>query len=383
MNGMAPHDTSPQPDQAGSAPVAQPGGIPPSSSADFALPIMQLCRVSQGPFEKIKPDVENPAFVAPWAGGRWECSWGPAQDLSQANLAYVADYRVPGEAAPAATVVVLRGTDMTGDIWGDLKEAFEDLLVVRQLPPTWPYDPGAKVARGTLDALRAIEALRADSIGLLDFLAGRLRTPAGRPGLLIVAGHSLGGCLATVAAPWLKSSLKSQGIDARILPVTFAAPSAGNAAFAAAFATEFPDCIQYYNGLDVVPRGWAELAAVKTIYEQSGAPAPGAVRIMIDIYTAAMKEAGSAYVQPTTPRTALAGTYQQGLDWYQQIGHQHHGETYLALLGDPVTSIPPLRVRPRNQGHHWVEDEIGVVRGWFSRLLAALGLGSWLRSRGA
>jgi triacylglycerol lipase len=379
MNGPSAQHGPQAPDRSGS-PEAD-FAIPAPSSIAFALSCMQLCRVSQGPFDRIKPDIEDPAFVAPWGDGRWVCSWGPAEDPVQANLALVADYVTPGDAAPAATVVVLRGTDMTGDVWGDLKEAFEDLLVVRQASPPWASDPGARVARGTLDALLAIEALRADGVGLLDFLAARLSKPAGVPGRLIVSGHSLGGCLATVAAPWLKSSLAMRGIEARILPITFAAPSAGNAAFAAAFAAEFPDCVQYFNGLDVVPRGWAELAATKTIYAESGSPAPGAVSIMIDIFTDAMRAAGSAYVQPPTPRTALTGIYQDGLDWYQQVGHQHHGETYLALLGDPAASIPPMRVRPRNR-HQW-KDEIVVVRSWFRRLLDAIGLGSWLRSRGA
>lgn len=363
---------------------SQPAGaaaIPPASSTAFALPCMQLCRVSQGPFDRIAPDIADPGFVAPWGDGRWVCSWGPAQDPLQANLALIADYLVPGSSAPAATMVIVRGTDMTNDVWGDLKEAFEDLLVVRQVSPSWSSDPAVRVARGTMDALRAIEALRADGVGLLDFLAARLGTPNGRPGLLAVSGHSLGGCLATVVAPWLKSSLAARGIEAAILPITFAAPSAGNSAFAAGFAAEFPDCIQYYNRLDVVPMGWAELAATKTIYAQSGSPAPPAVCIMTDIFTDAMRVAGSAYVQPPTPRTPLAGTYQDGLDWYQQVGHQHHGETYLALLGDPAASIPPLRTRPRNS--HQRIDEAAPARGWFRRLLDAIGLGSWLRSRGA
>lgn len=375
----APHSAR-MPDSSGAPATAADAGIPDPSSAAFALSCMQLCRVTQGPFDKIASDIADPGFVAPWGDGRWACVWGPAQDPFQANLALVADYRTSASGAPAATVIVLRGTDMTDDIWGDLKEAFEDMLVVRQAPPPWASGPGARVARGTLDALRAIEELRADGIGLLDFLAGRMSGPAGLPGRLIVAGHSLGGCLATVVAPWLKSSLADRGIEAPILPVTFAAPSAGNAAYAAAFAAEFPACVQYYNSLDVVPRGWAELTAVKTIYSGSGSPAPGAVAIMTDIFTAAMKAAGSVYVQPT-PRIPLAGTVQEGLDWYQQVGHQHHGETYLALLGDPAASIPPLRVKPRNR-HRW-EKEVVVARGWFRRLLEALGLGSWLRSRGA
>ncbi|MGH1560280.1 hypothetical protein ACRAWD_26875 [Caulobacter segnis] len=46
----------------------------------------------------------------------------------------MAGYRLPGQTAPEKLVLIVRGTDVTHDAWGDIKEAFEDLQVLKQKP---------------------------------------------------------------------------------------------------------------------------------------------------------------------------------------------------------------------------------------------------------
>ncbi|USQ94564.1 lipase family protein [Caulobacter sp. RL271] len=315
----------------------------------FILRYMQLCRVSQGPLDRIAPELVDPRFVGVGEGGVWRVEWGPAWDKLQANLALVAGYRLPGQSAPEKLVLVVRGTDVTHDAWGDIKEAFEDLLVLKQKP--LPWDPGspARVAGGALLGLRVLDDLSSGGVGLRAFLRQRLADPAARPKELVITGHSLGGCLATVVAVWLADDFARTGVDTPIRLVTFAAPTAGNAAFANRVAQRFPDSQQYYNTLDVVPNGWSNLVAVKTLYRPHGQQTPTGASLIIDLFAGALGAAGMAYAQPPANRLALAGTHQAGLGWYQQVGAQHHAQAYLRLLGDTSAVIPPLRIRGRHE----------------------------------
>src|SRR5581483_2631925 len=84
---------------------------------------------------------------------------------------------------------------------------------------------------------------------------------------LMVTGHSLGGGLAPVLAAWLAWRF---GDASRLKVYTFAAPSPGNAAFAAYFNRLFRDptgktstAYRIYNTLDLVPNAWATLPTIK------------------------------------------------------------------------------------------------------------------------
>ena len=315
----------------------------------FILRYMQLCRTSQGPFDQIAPELAEPRFVEAGKGGAWRCEWGPALDHTQANLALVAGYHLADQAAPEKLVLVVRGTDVTHDAWGDLKEAFEDLLVLQQKPLPWAPTSPARVAGGTLLGLRVMDNLSSANVGLRPFLRQRLGDPATRPKELVITGHSLGGCLATVVALWLADDFAHHGINTPIRLVTFAAPTAGNAAFAALVAQRFPDSQQFYNTLDVVPQGWSDLTLVKTIYKPYGLSTPVGAGLVIDLFTDALRNARATYVQPPANRVALPGQHQAGLGWYKQVGAQHHAQAYLRLLGDTSAVIPPLRIRGRHE----------------------------------
>ena len=298
----------------------------------FAVSYLQLCRVSYDVLPSAIPgDVANPKTVYPWGDGHWQCTWGPALDPVQANLAYVATYYQGG--SPVAVVVVIRGTDLTDDVWGDLWEAFEDLAVAFQSPLPWLLDPNVAVADGTLDALDTIMGLTWNGQNLLSYLLATLRNPANQNPVLVVTGHSLGGCLASVAAPWLKVSLSASGIQNPIIPVTFAAPTAGNAGFANYFTNQFPYCPRYYNELDVVPMGWENLAGVKTVYQQCGLAIPLPADLAVNLWGDAMNVTGASYAQPATMRAPLQGACFKTSDWYSELGFQHATTTYLSLMG--------------------------------------------------
>ena len=303
------------------------------ASADvFAVSYLQLCRVSYDLLPSAIPaDVANPKTVYPWGDGHWQCTWGPALDPVQANLVYVATYYQAG--LPVALVVVIRGTDLTDDVWGDLWEAFEDLSVAFQTPLPWLVDPNIMIAEGTLGALDTLMGLTSNGQNLLSYLLTTLGNPINQNPVLIVTGHSLGGCMASVAAPWLKVSLNGSGINNPIVPVTFAAPTAGNAGFADYYTKQFPYCPRYYNDLDVVPRGWENLAGVKTVYQQCGLTIPFPADLVVNLWQDAMNVTGASYAQPAAMRAPLPGACFTTSDWYSELGFQHATTTYLALIG--------------------------------------------------
>ena len=328
----------------------------------FSYSFMQLCGISYAAPADIPTLIANPAYVSTWGEGSWMCVWGPALDSDEANLVYVAAHFDGPTALPVAAVVVIRGTHLTGDVWGDLWEAFEDLDVPVQYPMPWaPWSP-AKVAGGTLDALTTIQGLLSGGQSLLGFLTDFLGDPANETPLLVVTGHSLGGCLASVAAPWLRVALTGGGVTAPIVPTTFAAPTAGNAAFADYLGATFQYAPRYYNTLDLVPHAWADLDGVPQLYQDYGLATPLPVDGAVDIMKGLIYEGGASYAQPGGSG-ALAGTFCWEFNWYQEISTQHDHRNYIALMGgEAPTCYKSLRPRNRRYTPEEREAALGEVQ---------------------
>lgn len=312
----------------------------------FATAYIQLCVLSYKTPSDIPGMVANPKLVQPWGDGSWSCTWGPALDESGANLAFVATYTDHATRLPVASVIVTRGTDITSDAWGDLVQAYEDLGVLSQQPLPWLSDSSILVAEGTLYALAAINGLQSGGVGLQEYLASSLGNPANERPVLVLTGHSLGGCITTVAAPWLQWSLAQAGVTVPIVPVTFAAPTAGNAAFANYFQQRFLYAPRYVNNLDLVPLAWDNLEGMKSLYNPCQIDVPWFASLTLDGAILAMDGVGVSYLQPAQS-AVLKGTCVPGVDdWYTEVAYQHHSVTYLSLMtgGD---ATPTLKLRPR------------------------------------
>jgi triacylglycerol lipase len=185
--------------------------------------------------------------------------------------------------------------------------------------------------------------------GLEAFLTA---APEGTP--MLITGHSLGGCLASVLAPcvanWMGSAFS-------LSVYTIAAPSPGNADFAHYYNALFTDqsghstAFRFFNNLDVVPNARASLYTIETYY-------PPLVSCPPDIRNTvgrAEKAVAEKYVQlgelavggvveltgtiitPFGPRRGRLGLnpFENAL-FLWEAAQQHACTTYQALLQTPL-----------------------------------------------
>lgn len=282
------------------------------------------------------PPVTPPVYAT---DSNWALVWGPALSTSSSNQMYVVNNSQTGEYA-----VAIRGTEPSWTI-GGLVQLYEDLDI--DTPVAWPYTSSTsnpQIAQGTNVGLNDLLGMQYTNGGnsqtLLEYLTANASTAT-----LYVTGHSLGGCLASVLALYLADELSG----AMVVPYTFAAPTAGNQAFADLFSN-FSQSYRYYNTLDAIPLAWGNLVGIETLYG-STVPCPSPYQAIIkgvdDLMT---KDLGSDtfYVQPGvgTPLTGTicpvhnTGLFAAEKNFDEEIGDQHDHNLYLSLLGAPTLAPP-------------------------------------------
>jgi hypothetical protein len=273
----------------------------------------------------------------------WQVAWGPALNADRSNLAYAARNSETGQLA-----VSIRGSDFS--FWLNW---IEDLAAITLVP----YDefvPSAsstsQIARGTAIGLRNVLRVQDRTESLETFLTA---APEGTP--ILITGHSLGGCLASALAPCVANWMRSA---ASISTYTIAAPSPGNADFAAHYNTLFTlqsghsTAFRFYNSLDVVPDAWASLNTVETYYPPLVSCPPDIARLISRAETAVAGKycqlgevaMGSAIELSGTLISPL-GAYRGRLEpnafenalFLWEAAQQHACTTYQALLQAPLT----------------------------------------------
>ena len=213
------------------------------------------------------PGLIGPALQAlgETAGGPWTLKWGPATD--EGIMIYVA------QSAGGSWGVAIRGSLSDDDMAGFFANWFEDADAVTQQPWLYPQSvEGARISSGMNDALDEAMGLTdpATDLSLMDFLRSALPAAGAE---LMVTGHSLGGGLTTVVASWLYDQLPKSGrlSGFTITPYTFAAPSAGNAAFAAHYDAIFgANSYRCLNTQDIVPMAYTNPGGIQAEYPPPG-----------------------------------------------------------------------------------------------------------------
>jgi len=304
----------------------------PQTADALTLATLALCTASY------LPDITTiPAAVQTTpplkAGGQWKCIWGPAQDNDESNLALVAGYFPSPNAGPQTICVTVRGTDFDiTDIRGMLEQIWEDVDASDPRPMPWALNNPARIASGTLDGLAIVQALTANGQTLSQFLTRFFSQPANAKVTVLVTGHSLGGCLATIVATWIRVLLPNfRGL---IQPITFAAPTAGNSEFATYYDELFPAARRFQNSLDVIPLAYYDLGGLDSIYADNTLDTPDVIWLGVLGMKAALDITRASYVQPSQGQQTLPGAFllNDSTDWYAQALHQHHLATYFALL---------------------------------------------------
>ncbi|MBU8897437.1 hypothetical protein KRR26_17605 [Corallococcus sp. M34] len=300
------------------------------SPSQSAATLSAIAYLGQYEFNSWRFATMNKA-MAGTLGGSWSIVWGPA--TAGQDLAYVA---YDGDSTYA---VVVRGTLVTR-----VEDLLQDKTIGTQvaLPFSAPSFPNAQISQGAAEVWTNINSMDSSvpgsgAGGLLAFLQGLSGSPT-----VLVTGHSLGGQTASVLAAWFASTLSG----ATVVPITVAAPTAGNAAFASAYDSVFASSAQrLFNTLDVVPMLWtvAGLDTLLTLYSggpQCGPTCSAAVNSALNT----LQKGGVTYVQPSASTSLTGSLYSESgiLAFEDEVLAQHSALYYMSLLGIPTSTIQVL-----------------------------------------
>jgi triacylglycerol lipase len=282
----------------------------------------------------------------------WQQAWVPDHDF-EGHTATVFQMFMPivypfggyGEIPLPVFALAIQGTK---NIW----DALSDFKVTPQVP----FSPisGAAIAKGSQDGLDDILALKRTSQGSVERLKDFLMNFA-HGSTLMVTGHSLGGNVGSVIAPWIAAHVPAFGggggtitaLPSNLPTITFAAPTAGNEAFAS-FLNSQPSYQAYFNSNDVVPHVWAASGPWSAYDIDSLFPAPGpnpAPPSVHDVIQKKMKELADAqisYTQTTGKIFAFPTVTASGKDpWMWELGYQHNYAYCMQFLGAQGNCKPP------------------------------------------
>ncbi|TQF07009.1 lipase [Kitasatospora acidiphila] len=334
--------------------LAATGATPRPSGETLA---QQTWRIIAG----VSQQLSNAALATQ---GAWQLAW-LALSPDNANLAYIA--RTTDGSNQFA--VVSRGTI------GNITDILEDLDVGTVVPFTASGSPTlVAVSKGAMTAFTQVATMvsipppNGDVLGvtlpesafaypgttLAQALAGMVQAaPTTPPPTVFVTGHSLGGCIATMLAPYLYTQAQSWTNVPRFALETFAAPTAGLQSFAT-YVNGLPwlSNNHHFNAWDAVPLAWSSLGVVK---QDKWYPTPGpagntTVHDLFAVLNGLRK--GNVYVQPgVQQQLPLDGDYSAHdpalinsttADFMGQVAYQHANNTYLGLLQAPRIPSGPV-----------------------------------------
>jgi len=335
--------------------------ITPNAQEQIMLSLAYLAYVDEllpgipAPDATIKTDLiaalsSSAKTPIPPVAGLWDIVWGPVTytvpgSLYQDYMMYVAQLNVTSEVAEYA--VAVRGTN--GKAWLDWLVG--DFDVLDMMP--WPFGASTSSAVGFISestniGLAVLLSMQDPTNGtLFEFLASQIGSSAVTQASICFTGHSLGGTLSYTLALHARDTQASwdPASKATVTTINFAAPTAGDANFAAYFDNAFSyttnaipsiwtppagfssyaDCIR--NSLDLAPTAWnsTTLKAAPATYDlHLLLPAPGTSEVFGYIAEALVSQ---AYTQIQPTQTEWEGTYQSETHhmkgWLAEVEFQH------------------------------------------------------------
>jgi len=306
--------------------------------------MMTLAAIAYAPVEETRSYLLSTTNPPNATNGNWALAWGPAVTaIDRGNLMFVAFNESANQYA-----IAVRGTYPYFGL-ALLVDLYEDLDVSHPHPWQYPTVSGALVAGGTIDGLNDLVKLTSDGVAFDTFVDTRI-APSGAD--ILVTGHSLGGALTTVLAPWLAYRLSQSNAKNTVTPYTYAAPTAGNATFASFYTGLFKNSYRYYNAIDIVPKAWAGLASIRNLYASPGPAYPWELKDTIDLTLDWLNAIKVSYTQPNGDGEVLPGIPSPTSDFFAEALDQHDHNYYLKLLGAPPVPIPPPRAASSKKKSH-------------------------------
>lgn len=291
-----------------------------------AMSLAAITYISESNSSQQKAQMSAALLALPAAaGGPWTLEWGPANNAG--NLVFVAL-----NSSNNVYAVAVRGT-VQDDVTGFFTDILEDLDALSQVPWLYPQTvTGAQIASGTNIALAQVIAMTdpVTDLGLLDYLRSVI---SGSNEQVIVTGHSLGGTLTSVVAPWLADQLPKAGNTGTVTvtPYTFAAPSAGNQAFVDYYTNLFPNSYRGVNTYDLAPMAWTDLAGIQAMYQAPGQLLSNYSEGLYLLVESAKIFVGQSYAQ--TNQQAGTDSFQgpaiSQISFADEAGTQHDHNVYL------------------------------------------------------
>jgi hypothetical protein len=292
--------------------------------------MMTMAAITYAPVDEIASFLSPGVDPANATQGQWSMVWGPAvTPIDEGNLLFVAANGCTGEFA-----VVTRGTYPHLSL-ALLVDLYEDLDVGDSQAWEYPAGNDARISGGAMVGLNDLLSLTSEGVAFQDYALNTL-AKSNRP--VYVTGHSLGGALASVLAPWLAYLFEQNGSASTVLPFLFAAPTAGNTGFAQLFEKTFPNATRCYNQIDVVPRAWDQLLSIKELFASPGPRCPWEFRGTIDLVQGWLNLLDDRYVQPVVNDVSLPGQPQNASSFFDEVLIQHDHNYYLTMLGAPAVN---------------------------------------------
>jgi triacylglycerol lipase len=274
----------------------------------------------------------------------WQPAWVPEADV-KGHTATVFQLFAASHAPLPVFALAIQGTK-------DILDLLSDFEIYDQ--PSFPPIAGAKIAKGSQGGLGDILALRSSKGSgqtLQEFLMDLV------PGSqLLLTGHSLGGNVASVLAPWIAANVPAfggqeggkviTGLPGSLTTITFAAPTAGNEAFAS-FLNGQPNYQAYFNTNDVVPHVWAASGPwsaydIEKLFPAPGPnPAPEEVSKVINTRMKVLSDLRVSYTQTNGTSFTFQTVAAPGDNpWVWEVGYQHNYAYCMKFQGSNCKPSP-------------------------------------------
>lgn len=339
----------------------------------FILSILLLAQSCETPSEKRKKEQSTIAMADTALTERNACLLSQityCTDISSVLTTYMPGWKAVWEAKELggnhafvatdgkAYALAIRGS-LINFSWAAFQNwIYQDLHVVTQEKWTYTNDSSAaKLSQGSFDGWQNLCKMGDKNTGqlLLPFLEATLtdKTP------LLITGHSLGGNLATVYASYLWQVFQKNGHNKNhISVITFAAPAAGNQAFAEDFNKKIPVSLRIENTNDIVPK-FPNASAITTLgnlytdslsagkvmvgYKNLTVPL-SKVFVLLNTAMTVMEYTNgiSTYVQTNGDGKKIAiplsgkNSGNEIINWLSEAGYQHSIAQYAKHEGLPV-----------------------------------------------